>query len=151
MNNTDEVSAGSAHTCARRGTTTMCWGHDYAGEVNATFSNVDTPVTVNINGDPPPAKHVVVGYDVSSVIGTDDIVTVWGSMFHGDGQGDTGYAPAKLGLGKVLEIDPGKYSTVCAIKADRQLVCWGLDTYGQVGNGDPVADVETPAAVEFKD
>jgi alpha-tubulin suppressor-like RCC1 family protein len=151
MNDTDEVSAGASHTCARRGTQTSCWGHDYAGEVNGTFSNVNTPVVVNIDGNPPAAKRVIVGDQVSSVIGTDDTITVWGSMFHGDGNGVTGYTPAKLNVGKVLDLSLGKQTTVCAIKANHELDCWGTDTNGQVGNGDPVADVKTPAVIQFKD
>jgi alpha-tubulin suppressor-like RCC1 family protein len=155
MNDTDEVSAGGNHTCGRRGTQISCWGYDYSGAVNATFSNVETPVNVNINGNPPASKSVVIGNGMSSSIGTDDVVTVWGALFHGDGQGSTGYDPAKLGIGKVLGISLGKganaQSTICALKADHSVACWGSDTYGQVGNGDPVADTKSPAILKFAD
>lgn len=150
--NTDEVAAGGVHTCARRrGDMTYCWGSDYSGAVNATFSAVATPVQVNIDGNPPAAKSVAVGLNVSGVIGKDDLVTVWGSMFHGDGESKTGYAPAKLAVGKVAAIELGKDSTVCAITATHELKCWGGDAHGEVGNGDPVSDVKLPALVQFSE
>jgi alpha-tubulin suppressor-like RCC1 family protein len=155
LNDSDEVAAGISHSCARRGTTVRCWGHDYAGEVNATFSNVETPVEVDIDDNPPPAKHVTLGADISAVIGTDDVLTVWGATFHGDGQGSTGYTPQKIEVGPVAFASFGQNfndeHTVCVIKANRELRCWGGDSYGQVGNGDPVAEVREPAVVTFED
>lgn len=155
MNNTDELSLGNNHTLARKGTRTYGWGHDYNGEVNGTFSNVETPVLVDIEGNPPAAKRVTAGTNVSSVVGADDVVTIWGTGFHGDGSGVTGNAPALLNLGKVIDVSFGKGygngQTICVIKADHELNCWGSDTYGQVGNGDPVAEVRTPAAIKFQE
>jgi alpha-tubulin suppressor-like RCC1 family protein len=155
MNDTDELSLGSNHTLARKGSVTYGWGHDYSGQVNATFSYVTTPVQVDIDDNPPAAKRVVAGTNISGVVGTDDTLTVWGSAFHGDGEGSTGYAPAEINVGKVLDVSFGKNfgdgQTVCVIKANHELACWGSDTYGQVGNGDPVAEVRTPAAIAFQD
>lgn len=155
MNDTDEVSLGNNHTLARKGTVTYGWGHDYSGEVNATFSNVETPVQVDIDDQPPAAKRVVAGTNISSVIGTDDALTVWGSTFHGDGEGRTGYTPAKINVGKVLAVSFGKHygdgQTVCVIKANHEVNCWGSDTYGQVGDGDPVQEVRVPAVIAFED
>jgi alpha-tubulin suppressor-like RCC1 family protein len=147
----DEVAAGGQHTCGRIGTATYCWGNDYTGQVHGSFGPVTTPIEVDIDGTPPPAQHVVVGSAASAAIGSDDEVDVWGLMFHGDGEGETGYAPAKLSIGPVLDLSLGMDSTNCAIKTNHQLVCWGGDGYGQAGDGDPVADVKTPAAIAFEE
>jgi alpha-tubulin suppressor-like RCC1 family protein len=146
MNHADEVSSGSNHTLARIGTTTYGWGHDYSGQVNASFGNVETPVRINIEGIPPAARRVVAGANVSSVIGTDGMLAMWGQPFRTDGMLDVGeLIDVSLGAGAIDD------QTSCVINVNHELRCWGADTYGQAGDGDPVAEVRTPTVIAFKD
>jgi alpha-tubulin suppressor-like RCC1 family protein len=146
MNDTDEVSAAYNHTLARKGTYTYGWGHDYAGQVNASYSYVETPIRVDIEGKPPAAKRVIAGSNVSAVIGTDDLLTIWGVPFSVDGELEIGeLIDASFGAGAIDN------QTTCVIDVNHELSCWGADTYGQAGNGDPVAEVRTPTAITFED
>jgi alpha-tubulin suppressor-like RCC1 family protein len=42
--------------------------------------------------------------------------------------------PARLAFGKYLAVSVG-YEIACALRADRQVVCWGYGSEGQLGDG----------------
>jgi alpha-tubulin suppressor-like RCC1 family protein len=151
----DEVAVGLNHTLARVGDALYGWGNDYSGQVNGTFSEVLRPTRIDIDGDPPPAKRLVVGSGASGVIGEDGSLTMWGSGFRGDGSDTRGYEPDKVPVGSVIDVSIGQgiaaTQTICVIDASRAVLCWGADTHGQLGNGDPLAEVKTPEAIRFEE
>jgi len=55
------------------------------------------------------------------------------------------YAPAKIGLTNVQRLSLG-YLHACALKLDGQLLCWGNNTFGEVGDGttSPNRSIPTP-------
>lgn len=153
--NVDDISVGVNHSLALLGTKVLGWGSDYSGQINGMFTAVETPTVVAMQDQPPPAKRVLAGWDISAVVGLDDTLTVWGLGFRGDGESSSGYSPAQVDVGTIIDVAIGsgvsEQQTICVITTARQVLCWGADTYGQVGNGDPVAETRTPQILEFEE
>jgi alpha-tubulin suppressor-like RCC1 family protein len=149
LNNLDEIVAGGRHSCGRRSTTVYCWGSDYQGEVMQTFGTVLAPLEIT---NVPAATKVSVGQAATGAI-TEGGLTIWGATFFGHGMPSSGYDPLALDIGDAIDLSMGKgytsTGTNCAIKATGELVCWGCDSDGQVGNGEPRVDELSPVSLTF--
>jgi prepilin-type N-terminal cleavage/methylation domain-containing protein len=141
---TSQLSGGGIHTCAIANDEAFCWGRGSAGQLGrgaSTDSNV--PVAVSVAG-------VLAGRTVTDVatggahscVVADSLPFCWGTNANGqlgDNTNTTAYSPVAVLMsgalsGKtVTDIVAGEGHT-CVI-ADNEPFCWGMNTYGQLGDG----------------
>ena len=135
------VSAGDIHTCALLTDRTLtCWGSNANGRLgNGGTANSLIPQTVKL---PPTrwAKEVHVGDNHACAILDDDSLSCWGDGSNGQlGNGNTleYHTPVSVAMEdgiKVKTLD-GYFMHVCAFLNNDNLVCWGDNTEGQLGDG----------------
>jgi alpha-tubulin suppressor-like RCC1 family protein len=147
------VAAGAFHSCAlRSGGTVWCWGGAEHGQLgNGAASLSLTPVQVaGITN----ATAISAGGDHSCALLATGGVVCWGSNVYGQiGSGGSLYAltPEPVaGITNATAIAAGGIheglSHSCAVLATGQVMCWGSDLHGELGNG--VAGYSpTPVAV----
>jgi len=139
LTNVQSVSMGIDHVCALQANTTMsCWGYGYYGELgDGTGTMRLTPMPIGN------ATSVAAGGWTSCAVLANGEAQCWG---RGDqerlGTGDESNAmspvPVLSGaltghLQRVVQIAVGGLS--CAVTMDNQLLCWGVNPHGQIGNG----------------
>ncbi len=144
-----EISAGDRHTCALAGMDAYCWGSGLAGRLgNGGTSGSTRPVRVlGLGGTGPlnDATQIASG-NTHSCASTSSAVLCWGSNYSGQlGTGASGAGMDQVFPVRVLGPDAPTYldaanelglgnGTSCARLAD-QLLCWGDNEQGQLGNG----------------
>ena len=134
------VSAGGLHTCAVNGVgSVFCWGsnqHGQIGSETSPFIHVEEPVRV-FEGDDG-AKKIATGWIHSCAVMLDGSVRCWGANSDGqvgDGSTSDRFSPITV-LGPsvgVVEIGVSD-SHSCVVRSSGQLVCWGKNTDGQIGD-----------------
>jgi alpha-tubulin suppressor-like RCC1 family protein len=160
------VRAGTAHVCALLADGHVkCWGYngygnlglgDLAGRGTAPGQMGDALSAVDLGNDAG-ASAIAAGAWHACALLVDGRVKCWGLNQYGElGIGDTvshgGGAVDAGGMGTSLPaIDFGGGRTAkaiasgpmarhtCAILSDDSLVCWGFNSYGQLGQGDVAA------------
>jgi alpha-tubulin suppressor-like RCC1 family protein len=138
LTNTVEISASWEYTCVRKtDSTVVCWGANYAGQLgNGTTTQSLTPTIVNnLTG----TVELSAGYAHACARKTDGTVVCWGANFSnqlGNGTpGGLGLNPGLVAnLTDTVQISSGGDHT-CARKSDGTVVCWGDNSFGQLGNG----------------
>ncbi len=142
---TTMVAAGYGHTCAIAGQA-YCWGQNTNGQLgDGTTTQRTTPVAVNTSG-------VLAGKTVTAISAGNNHTCViasgqaycWGQNTNGqlgDGTTTQRSVPVAVNTSGVLA---GKTVTAivtshtdahtCAL-ADSLVYCWGINTYGQLGDG----------------
>lgn len=164
ISNATAISAGGlseGHTCARLvDGTAKCWGANTAGQLGNGGDGYDTtsgtfvstssaiPVSVlNINS----AIAVFAGGQHTCALLSSGQLTCWGWNGFGQlGNGTSGYFNVSqasweppswsavpvdvLGISNVTIVAVGGMHT-CAVIIDGTVTCWGLNFYGQLGNG----------------
>ncbi|MGH1491992.1 MAG: RCC1 domain-containing protein, partial [Acidimicrobiales bacterium] len=124
-----------------------CWGGNFYGQLgNATEDASNTPVAVKAVGGSGVlglAKGIVAGVDHSCALLRSGRVNCWGSNFAGelgDGTNDGSTTPVVVqavggggDLTRIKQIDAGNHS--CALSLTGQVVCWGFNDHGQLGDG----------------
>ncbi len=138
------ISAGNYHTCGIRANDSrvMCWGKNTEGELgDGTTSDKYTPTLINDS-----SAYLMVSAShthTCAIRANDSRVLCWGGNVDGEiGDGTTTsprlnptLANASYGF---KYISTGIYDT-CAIRAnDSRMLCWGGNTYAQVGDGTAV-------------
>jgi alpha-tubulin suppressor-like RCC1 family protein len=132
------VSAGDYHSCALLSNGTIaCWGENSFGQLgNGTRTNSPTPVAVtNLTG----AAAVSVGLLHTCALLLNGTAECWGQNRHGElGNGTTSSFSstpvAVSNLSGVTGLSVGDAHT-CALLSGGNVVCWGNNSYGQLGNG----------------
>jgi alpha-tubulin suppressor-like RCC1 family protein len=131
------IVAGGAHTCAVQTGTVRCFGFNNAGQLgNNTTTQSNSPVTAtgltNITA-------VAAGGSHSCALSATGAVSCWGLNQDGElgiGLGDVNNVTtptAVPGLTGQTEISAG-IQHVCS-RTSTTIKCWGLNTSGQLGNG----------------
>ncbi len=99
------------------------------------------------------AVAIAVGDSHSCLLTADSVVECWGSDLNGQlGDGQSGPAafstsPVQVsGLVSPTAIAAGGNFT-CALQADGTVMCWGNNTYGQLGTLEPGINITTPVSV----
>jgi alpha-tubulin suppressor-like RCC1 family protein len=158
--NVTAVSAGGAHTCARKSDNTVwCWGlndHHQVGNIVApvpsSTAGVLAPMQVfiklsSVSHPPLLASQVAGGGEFTCAVSTVGGAWCWGrndSGQVGDGVGTADEFPASgfTPRGVVGLSSPGMVTAVatggkhaCALTTAGGVRCWGLDATGQVGDG----------------
>ncbi len=157
-------SPGESLSCAvRRSGQLVCWGRDSAGPHSVPVTvpitdaiDVDGPCVLRSGGvverltgrfDDPwtpvvglaGATQVSCGFfDGGCAVRADHSVYCWGSVaapygLLGNG-GTTGTSGVVSGLNDAVEVRVG-YRSACARRASGQVVCWGQNEFGQLGDG----------------
>ncbi|MFY9487655.1 MAG: hypothetical protein WAP35_03020 [Solirubrobacterales bacterium] len=145
------VAVGQRHMCfLDLDRTVKCQGQNSSGQLgNATNADSSTPVVVAGFGNP--AVQVVSGNNHSCALLTNGNVRCWGA----NNQGQLGTAVAATPTSNVsisvpdmandiTQIASG-YDHSCAIRTNDNVVCWGANSYGQLGDGSvtPTKGTET--------
>ncbi len=146
-----DISSGNLHSC---GITEeghgMCWGNNEYGQLgDGTTTNRNTPTAVS-------GSHlfikIVAGIHHTCGIVSDGSAYCWGDNSHGQiGNGSVGgsaTAPDEVGGGyKYSDIAVG-YVHSCGLLTNGSVVCWGDNTYAQLGNGSVGGESSTPKFVD---
>ena len=164
----DMIEAGGSHTCAVLDNNDLiCWGENEAGqlglgntthigddadEIGDDFSTVSLPSGRTVDA-------LALGADHTCALLDDASIVCWGDNTYGqlgigntntigDGAGEMGDSLSTVSLptGRTAtEITAGQDIT-CAILDNNDLICWGNNDYGQLGQGNTV-DVDDPSGL----
>lgn len=145
-----EIGAGNEHTCAlTSGGDVKCWGGNWAGQLgDGTTTDHYTPVeVVGLNGG---VNAIASGQYHNCVLVSGGGLKCWGMNGAGqlgDGTRVAHFTPVDvIGLdSSVTKVVAGYYHT-CALTSGGGVVCWGRNTYGQLGDG-TTTDRYTPVGV----
>jgi alpha-tubulin suppressor-like RCC1 family protein len=139
-----EIAVGHDHTCARRTDgSVLCWGDNRFGQLSGGDEMRRVPALVE--GLAGRATQLALGDGFTCARMDDGTVHCWGRGEMGQlgaearesCAGDMACARAAQrvpGLGGVVQVAAGA-AHACALETDGQVVCWGLNGSGQVGDG----------------
>jgi alpha-tubulin suppressor-like RCC1 family protein len=140
-----DVSVGESHSCAVMQTGAVrCWGSNTNGQFgNATdsfYARALAPTQVlDLTTREVRAADLALGATHSCAHMQSGIVACWGENDHG--QLGNGNNDGKLIPVQVIALDSGSTSLTsrsqhtCAVTPDRIARCWGINDYGQLGDG----------------
>jgi len=143
------ISAGGEQTCALiTGGTVQCWGLNNFGQLG-NASTTSSPIPVAVSGITNAAAVSAGGNHTCALLST-TTVQCWG--LNNTGQLGNGLltgsmipVPVYYTLTSVLAISAGVDQT-CALVSAGAIQCWGLNNFGQLGNGQ-TTDSAIPVAV----
>jgi len=139
---------GGGHACFVRAGRALCLGSNSFGELgDGTFDRRSAPVEASTIAD---AVEVVALSNTSCIRVRSGAVFCWGAGGRGElGNGSltpSVNVPVRVsGLDDAIDLAAGE-GHVCALRASGSLVCWGDNTFGQLGDGSRVAR-DAPRAV----
>jgi alpha-tubulin suppressor-like RCC1 family protein len=133
------LSSGQGHTCiVTNSGTVKCWGGNGFGRLgDGTQNNSNVPRdVVGLNG---PAIAVTAGYHHTCALLVSGTVQCWGWNAGGqlgDGTTNDSNAPVSVqGLTSAVEALTVGSRNSCVLLSNREIKCWGDNTYGQLGDG----------------
>ena len=158
------IASKHTHVCAiLNDKSLVCWGGNVFGQLgNNDNTNHDTPVDITLP-ESKTATVVIAGFQHTCAILNDDSLACWGRNEEGElGVGTSGNevcsiagtnydciktpAVVDLGSGRTAKaVNIGDRHT-CAVLDDGSVKCWGLNNYGQLGDG-TTTNHNTPVAV----
>jgi alpha-tubulin suppressor-like RCC1 family protein len=133
------VSAGHSYACAlTEGGAVWCWGSNKSGQLG-DGTTTDSHVPVQVGGLDSDVVAISAGDYHICALTSAGAVKCWGqgrAGALGDGQSHSSSTPVNVaGLSSgVTAISAGGFHT-CAILTDASAKCWGLNEYGELGNG----------------
>jgi alpha-tubulin suppressor-like RCC1 family protein len=143
------ISAGHSHTCTvLTDSTAKCWGINDFGQIgdNSLVNRSNpTPVSGLIN-----ASAISSGWRHTCAMLQTGGVKCWGLNSTGQLGDSTTVTPKKIptavvGLNDAVALAIG-YAHTCALRSGGTIVCWGANSYGQLGTG-TTANTATPVQV----
>lgn len=145
-----KISSGDSHGCLMNTLgETWCWGSGSYGQLgDGETDHEGFPVQVVSFTDP-----LLISAGGNTTCGVDmfNQAFCWGAGGYGQmGNGTNltiNLSPVAVSIGNVVKISAGGASQVCAITIAGAAYCWGADSFGQLGNGAPLADSNLPVQV----
>jgi alpha-tubulin suppressor-like RCC1 family protein len=160
------MSVGGSHACALTGEgVVFCWGSNHFGQVGSGQVSESDPIEeapLRVEGVAG-AVALSAGDGHTCAILDDGRVVCWGY----DNAGQLGFGgefpvddadrahPSPLevvGLRNATAISASPYAHTCALLTDGTAMCWGINDYGELGDGGEVGQTESRvpvAVVEF--
>ncbi|MGE0638187.1 MAG: T9SS type A sorting domain-containing protein [Bacteroidia bacterium] len=132
------VAAGGGHSVALKNDGTVwAFGQNNLGQLgNGTLTDTHIPVQVNSLSD---IIAIAAGQEHYLALKNDSTVWAWGYNEFGqlgNGNNNTSSTPVQVtGLSGVIAIAAGGYAHSVALKSDSTVWTWGINEYGQLGNG----------------
>jgi alpha-tubulin suppressor-like RCC1 family protein len=136
-----QVAQGGTHACAvaadRRA---YCWGSNDQGQLgDGTTTGHSTPAPISGGLR---FLHLSTGFQHSCGVTAENRVYCWGSNFDGQLGDGTGYPTnirrltpvAVAGTRRFRQVRAG-HSFTCALTTSDAAFCWGINTFGQLGDG----------------
>ena len=173
-----QVSAGHGHTCALKNNgEVLCWGHGGSGRLgnNGTVDKdhpvavvgVDTDNDGNGDGLLTGITQISAGVKHTCALKNDGGVLCWGEGEHGrlgndNTTDDRSYPVAVVGedtdddgngngeLTGIIQISVGREHT-CAVKSNGEVLCWGRERDGRLGNDSTTGEKDHPVTVKGLD
>jgi len=144
------LATGNGHTCAL--TTAggvQCWGANIVGELG-NGSNTNSSLPVGVAGLDSGVVAIAAGLQYSCALLASGGVRCWGWNLNGQlGNGSTTNSSTPVTVtnlaGTAVAIAAGTYHA-CALLASGAVQCWGLNSFGELGNGS-TTNSSTPVAV----
>ncbi|KHO52788.1 MAG: BNR repeat protein, partial [archaeon GW2011_AR13] len=138
------VSAGYYNTCGIRASDSrvLCWGSGNYGQLGDNSTDAHTALNPNITTDASPYSRISAGYYYTCGIRQNDSrVLCWGRGDWGN-LGDDSTATHNVAtpnlttdISAYSSVNAGQYHT-CGIRAnDSRVLCWGMGSSGQIGDG----------------
>ena len=146
-----KLALGGEHSCALKSDgTATCWGYNYLGQLGTAqfFPCSDLPRNPPYSTKPSPVPglasvaQIAAGSGHACALTSDGTLSCWGEGTAGQLGAAPGsncygspYSPKPLvvaNLSSVAQISAGANQT-CARKTDGTVLCWGSNSYGQLG------------------
>jgi alpha-tubulin suppressor-like RCC1 family protein len=148
------IAGGSYHSLALTSTgQVLAWGYNMAGALgNGTTTSSSTPVQVSLPSGTTVTAIAGGGYH-SLALTSSGQVLAWGYNLYGQlGNGSNTFSstPVQVSLpsGTTVTAIAGGWNHSLALTSTGQVLAWGLNQYGQLGNG-TVTDSNTPVQVSL--
>ena len=150
-----QISSGAWHNCVLTSNGQVwCWGDNRDGQLGKSIEELPNelstePTLVSL---PKKAISVSAGGAHSCALLEDSHAYCWGRQYSGQlgdnvSGGDIAAPVAVVSVDDFLTIHAGSGHT-CGISASKGFLCWGSNTYGELGNGDPNRSIQRlPATV----
>ncbi len=146
------LAAGGFHSCALLPSSLKCWGGDFFGQLGAGYTTAYSFLPVDVAGLDSFSEVHVGAYHTCAVT-TAGVLKCWGFNPYGQlGDGTTAdrNTPVNVsgGLTGASSITIGDGYTCAAFDGLTPLSCWGINDYGQFGDGTTVGST-TPKASKW--
>ncbi|MCX4246701.1 RCC1 domain-containing protein [Paraliomyxa miuraensis] len=151
------LATGAQHTCVTVGSEVQCFGRNNMGQLgNGTNVDAFTPSAAMFPPGAGVVAQLVAGADQTCAVMAAGELYCWGGNQNGelllepDKMGEDGFAltPRLIEVGfDVAQIATGSTHT-CALSTAGQVLCWGANDQGQIGDGTVTDALEpTPAQI----
>lgn len=157
-----DLTAGSDHACASvtsPGPRVRCWGNNFSGQLGSAWTVISFPFTfettsneaLTVNNITTLPADISGGADHTCAAFVDGVVRCWGENFFGqlgNNGSIAGFMPPGAGASATATVFPVLASSIntatrvssglfhaCALASGGRVLCWGLNTYGQLGDG----------------
>ncbi len=155
-----DIAVGRDHSCARVANQVQCWGANALGQLgDGTTTPSLTPITALI--PEVPILRLSSGSDTICAIQGTGEVYCWGDntgdklLILGQTKNDA-FAATPVLIDILADAVPVTIETIehgaghgCVLTDQHDVMCWGLNAEGQVGNGIPSAQVLEPTTVDI--
>lgn len=154
VNSAKSITAGYDHFCViNTAQAVVCWGGNFNGQLGNTIKNGTTDVVAANSVSGIQAKSVSGGYGFTCAVDLGGRVLCWGVNDYGQlgtGLKDNGLTPHPSpqyvnGIDGATMVSAG-WQFTCARRWNHEVLCWGLNDKGQLGNGTKT-DSFTPVSV----
>src|ERR1022692_4296126 len=154
-----QVSSGYSHTCALDAAgKAYCWGLDSYGQLgDGSTTNSSVPVAVDTSGvlAGKTLTQIVSGIVATCALDSAGAAYCWGANSYGQlGDGGTANSSVPVAVsttttlaGRSLTQITVGYESTCVLDSAGAAYCWGLNSYGQLGDGNTTSS-NVPVAVD---